>query len=252
MVRILAIADLHENIDVLRDIESLFDYDLLVLLGDLAELKILELYEVLSRINKEVVMISGNHDCVRCLEKIARKHNNIHYILRGREIIEINGKEITIVGISGIYGRRGESPLYFTDNHLLNLIRRIQDEGWETDIVISHTPPYRCADFLPKGGRGGLKQLITLRDLCKPRYWITGHTHVLAIEERNGTLTVNCGLGYIGDFAIIDTEKDKAMISRLFTVYVDIDENPEWDFVYQIRRTRSFKRLLRDLSMTLS
>jgi len=252
LVRILAIADLHENIDTFKDIISLTNFDMLILAGDLSELRVLEFYEVLKQINKPIVLINGNHDCCRCFDRIAKKLDFVHYIHRGEISIEVDGEEFLVVGISGIYGKRREPPLYFSDNHLIKLISSLQKEDVKADILISHTPPYRAADFLPKGGRGGLKQFLALMDLCEPKYWIAGHTHVLAAEKRGETIIINCGLGYIGDFALIDTRRDRVVISRLFIEYIDIDENAEWNFVYMIRRTRSIRRLLEIMANKIS
>lgn len=252
MVKILAISDLHENIDMLRDILSLVDFDMLILAGDIAELRVLELYEVLRNIDGRVIVINGNHDCVRCLERISSKLSNVDYIFRGKIEVEIDGEKLVIVGISGIYGKRGDSPHYYSDNHLMKFLSRLQKEDVRADIIVSHTPPYKHADFLPKGGRGGLKQLIAFKDLCEPKYWVAGHTHVLAAEKHGETVTINCGLGYIGDFALIETTSEKVIISRLLTEYIDLDENPEWNFVYLIRRTRSIRRLLRAIASKIA
>ncbi|MEM2222719.1 MAG: metallophosphoesterase [Candidatus Korarchaeota archaeon] len=252
LARILAISDIHDNIDALRDILYMVNFDMMVLAGDILELKALEFFRVISRIQKHVVMIHGNHDCHLCLDKIAKKLRFVHYIRQGWVNLEIDGEELTILGVSGIYGKEKVSPLYFEDKHLIRLVSKIQESCTKADIIVSHVPPRYCADFLPKGGRGGLEQLLTLMDLCEPKFWISGHTHVLAVEKRMKSVTINCGYGYIGDFVLIDTKKEKVVISRLFLDVVNAEKDREKDFVFAIRKTKSMRRISKLIANSIS
>ena len=62
------------------------------------------------------------------------------------------------------------------------------------------------------------------------------------------TLAVNCGLGYIGDLTLIDTERKNVMLGRIYTGDIPEEEPPTWDFLYHLRRTKSYNRILIETS----
>lgn len=248
LARILAISDIHDNTTAFRDILSLTNFDMVVLAGDISELKPSEFFQVVSRIQKPTIIIHGNHDCHWCLRKIAEKLDFVYYVRRGLINLEVGGEEFTILGVSGIYSKRGGNPLYFTDRQLIRLISEIHENDVKVDIAISHTPPRYCADFLPKGGRGGLKQLLALVDTCEPKFWISGHTHVLAVEKRGESIAINCGSGYDGDFILIDTKSKKVVTSRLFLEIDEAEQSRELEFLFAMRKTQSMNRLHKSIA----
>ena len=252
MGRILAISDVHENIDMLNKILfSGISFDAVFLVGDIAELRIPELYNLLRVVDKDIVIVNGNHDCVLCLSKISKKLQHVHYIQRGVLEVEISGETYLVGVLGGIYRkRRADGVIYFDDKILIRFFRGLRKYE-SLDFMLTHVPPYHRADFLPRGGRGGLKAFLICEDMCNPKFWIAGHTHVLAVERMNNGFAVNCGLGYIGDFALIDTKKRSVVVGRYIdkdNIVFDIDNDASWDYIYYLRKTKSFKRIVQELS----
>ena len=251
MARILAIADLHENIDFLDKISRLVDYDAILLCGDIVELRTIDFVDFVSKTKRKILIISGDHDCVPCYRKIAKKYSNVEFLYRGLGSIEINGEEIRLLYLSGIYSKKKRNMTFYNDRDILGLVRKTIREHWEADIAITHTPPYHMADYLPKGGRGGLKQLLIFRDICRPKWWISGHTHVLATEKVGETIAINCGIGYIGDLVIMDTKHRSVILGRYLSGEVPDIEDPTWDFIYYMRKTDSYIHVLKTLSKVI-
>lgn len=218
----------------------------MILAGDITEIRIIELKDILGKIDKPVVIIGGNHDSIPALKKLARKIHNVHFLFRETKTIEINNDEITFLGLSGIYAKRKRDIFHFNNRDILKVARKLIRDDERADIIISHTPPYHMSDYLPKGGRGGLKQLLVLNNICEPKIWISGHTHILASEKVRGVLSVNCGMGYLGDLAIIDTKRVVAVLGRYFQGTIPPIENALWDYLYNLRRTKSYFRILRE------
>ena len=251
MTKILAMSDLHENLEFLDIVIRNMDFDALFMAGDITELHVPTLAEILHEVSVPIVIITGNHDCVPCMVKLAKKIENMTYVFRGLVSVEIDGLELNILGISGVYSRKKRDLFHFNDRDILSLVRKILNNEVEIDIVMTHTAPYKMADFLPKGGRGGLRQFLVFRDVCRPKIWISGHTHVLASEKVMDTLAVNCGLGYIGDLALINLKEHAVILGRLYRGEIPDVESPTWDFLYYLRRVKSYTRILREESKLL-
>jgi len=252
MAKILAVSDIHENIEMLNAIINHVNHDAIFMAGDIAELNVISLADTLSKTDTPVIIISGNHDCVACMEKLAKKYSNVTYVFRDIVSLNLGHTEINMLCISGVYSRKKRDLFHFGDKDILKIARKIITKDVDIDIIMTHTAPYRMADFLPKGGRGGLKQFLVLKDLCNPKFWISGHTHVLASEKVMKTLAVNCGLGYIGDLVLIDLKRKNVMLGRLYSGEIPEVESPIWDFLYYLRRVRSYNRILVETSTLLT
>jgi len=246
IAKILALSDIHENLEILENISKILSFDMMVLAGDITELRIVELKGIIEKIDKPIVIINGNHDCVAGLKRLAQKNKNIYFLSGDIKTIETENEELTFLGISGIYAKKKRDIFHFNSRDILRIAKKIIRDNNKADIIISHTPPYHMSDYLPRGGRGGLKQLLILNDICEPKIWITGHTHMLASEKVRGVLSVNCGIGYIGDFAIIDTKRIAVVLGRYFAGTVPAIETALWDFLYNLRKTESYHRLLQE------
>ncbi len=251
MARILSISDIHENVGVIKEIINTVSFDALFLCGDIVELRSIEFRDLILGIERKMLIIGGNHDCIQCYRRIASKRDNIVFMYRGTVEMEIDNELFTVLCLSGIYSRRKRDMFHYTDRDILKVLRKVIQDCCDMDIIVTHTPPYRMADYLPKGGRGGLKQLLVFRDALKPKYWISGHTHVLACERVDGTIAINCGLGYIGDLCLIDTKRENIMLGRLVSKEISIEEDPVWDFLRHIRSTDSYMRVLAESSKML-
>jgi Icc-related predicted phosphoesterase len=80
-------------------------------------------------------------------------------------------------------------------------------------ILITHNPPYGYLDKAYTGKHVGSKILLNAIKKYKPKYVFCGHIHEAKGKAKIGNTFVY-NLGWHGDYAIIDIEKDKMLGSN--------------------------------------
>ncbi len=187
-MKITCISDLHSKIPILKK------GDLLIIAGDIGilnEQHLTDFIDWVCHLNyKYIVWCSGNHDIFS--EELYKKGikpmmpKNVYYLLNS---------SVTIEGIK-IWG----SPFspYYNDwsfMHFLPQLKKIWAKIPEdTDIVITHAPPFAINDVVNGISQGcpGLRDRI--KDI-KPKYHIFGHIHEgYGIYQDEYTTYINCSL----------------------------------------------------------
>ncbi len=171
--------------------------DMLIHAGDVSsrgsQEQVLDFIEWFSNQNyKYKIFIAGNHDFF--FEKESQE--NIDSIIPSN-IIYLNDSGIEIEGIK-IWG----SPIqpWFYDWAFNRKRREEINKHWElipkdTDILITHGPPFGILDETLRGERVGCVDLLKRVNLVKPQLHVFGHIHEdYGVEEKEETTYVNASV----------------------------------------------------------
>ena len=173
MTKLVIIADTH----TFHDKAVLPKGDILIHAGDLEIRNNLELQIIIEWFEsldfKHIIWVGGNHDFY--LEQLFNSSiepimpENVHYLMN---------TEITIEGIkfwgspfSTVFGR------WAFMNHLPELKEIWNTIPSDTDIVITHSPPFGILDQCINGVSVGCPALRDKLKSIKPKYHICGHIH---------------------------------------------------------------------------
>ena len=182
-MKVVAISDTHnKHNEITHKLHALSDqgYEMIIFGGDESmsgstteTLNFLHWFNYLPF--KYKIWIAGNHSL--------GMENNPNLVKRAMEdypqVIYLNDSGVTIEGIS-IWG----SPIqpWFCD-WAFNRQRGVDiQKHWDlippdTDILITHGPPYGYGDNLEDGNRVGCKDLLATIEYNPPKYHIFGHIH---------------------------------------------------------------------------
>jgi len=180
--RIICIADthlLHEKIEYPQG-------DILIVAGDITPLgngyDTKNVLRFLSQLKyKHIILIAGNHDFwfedYPLAEEITKTYN----------ITYLNDSGVTINGIK--FWGSPVSPEFC--NWAFNRSQLQLRKHWnlipkDTDVLITHTPPYSILDQNKSKHNCGCKELLKRINIIKPKYSIFGHIH-----ESYGSLIQN-------------------------------------------------------------
>lgn len=201
-MHIAAISDLHGNLDF-----NIEPCDLLLIAGDIcpatyssytsieiqARWLIIKFKEWLEKQPiKECVAISGNHDWIWEVAKnrVPFISNKFHY-LQDNEII-LFGKKI--------YGSPWQPPF---NDWAFNMPEERLEIIWsnipeDTDILLTHAPPYGIMDQTSRGNKIGSVSLLEKIKEIQPSLCVFGHNHkdygTEKKEDMKNTVFVNCSL----------------------------------------------------------
>lgn len=191
--RIIAISDTHGQHRALKLPE---EGDILIHAGDLSRKgnrqELEDFIEWFSALNyKYKIFIGGNHDFL--LEEAEAAPDN----LIPRDLIYLNDSGIRCMGIK-LWG----SPVTpFFHNWAFNRHRGAAiRKHWnmipaDTDILITHGPPYGILDKTVYGDHTGCEDLLESTMLIKPSFHIFGHIHeAYGARELHGIKYVNASV----------------------------------------------------------
>ncbi len=175
-MQLLAFTDLHGDFQILKRIckrAAKDDIDLIVTPGDLTVFNnhLGIIMKRLQSIGKPVLLIPGNHESMRSIDKHIHKYHNLINI--HKKIVEIKG--VTFFG----YGLGGFSS---TDKELRKLA-----ESWKPklkdkkSIFLVHGPPYKSQFDTVGGSHVGNQDINYAIELLQPTVMFCGHIH-----ENNG------------------------------------------------------------------
>lgn len=153
------------------------------------------------------ILIAGNHDVTLDKTFYDSNWNNFHskyphrahdiknYVLREVGIHYLENSEITINGIK-FYGSPVQPAFggwaFGVDRGLpiQSVWSKIPDD---TDVLITHGPPYGYGDLLDMGERVGCRDLLKeVKDRVKPKVHIYGHIHEgYGVYELGATRLIN-------------------------------------------------------------
>ena len=182
---IMKIAFLSDTHGKHRELQNLPKADLLIHAGDLswngAEAEICDFIEWFTALDyRYKIFIAGNHDHGLDGAEIDGLPENCYYLCN-------NGVTIEGLKIWGI-------PFFLSDEiHLTDLYpQKIARIPADTDILVSHCPPFGILDRTTFGEQLGSEDLRTRVEAVRPRYHLFGHIHeTYGVFEMSGTTFLN-------------------------------------------------------------
>lgn len=170
--------------------------DVLIVAGDVClrgheyELKLFD--DFLGHLpHRHKVLVAGNHDWALA----DAEGEEIKSLVKNATYLEDSGVEIEGVKFWGSPWQ----PEFM--NWAFNLHRGQQlAEVWrlipdDTDVLITHTPPYGILDQIPSGEHVGCKDLLEALQRVRPKVHVFGHIHEgYGVLKQNGTTFINASV----------------------------------------------------------
>lgn len=189
-LRLVCLSDTHNNLSEI----VVPDGDVLIFAGDISmggrERELIAFNTDLVRVKdrfKKIILIAGNHDFM-----FQTNHYNAKRLVPNATYLE--DSEVIIDGVK-LYGSPWQP--WFHD-WAFNLQRGQEiKKKWDmipkdTDVLITHGPPYNILDETPRGEKVGCQDLFDAVMRIKPKVHVFGHIHWSYGEKYfNGTHFVN-------------------------------------------------------------
>lgn len=193
-LKILHVSDVHCATLNLKEVLSRESYDIVMATGDL---ECVDTAEALTEAGAEVYAITGNVDNAA----VYRKLKALGILLDGRIAIH---EGLAIGGLGGLDVK----------SSLTRLERELKDVG-RVDILLSHHPPKGILDEVYPGKHVGLSEVRALSDSLKPRLHLFGHIHESRGHLRQGsTVYVNAGPLIEGFYALITYDEFISVVEK--------------------------------------
>lgn len=188
-MRIVCLSDTHCRTDYLE----VPDGDVLIVAGDVCsrgqKIELHAFDEFLERLpHRYKLLVAGNHDFPfeRCKKKKART--------LVKQAIYLENSGVELLGVK-FWGSPWQPEFY---HWAFNLPRgKPLAEIWslipgDTDVLITHTPPYGILDSLNSGKHVGCVDLAHALQRVQPKLHVCGHIHeAYGLFEQNGTTFIN-------------------------------------------------------------
>lgn len=190
-MKIVLIADTHG----LHNKLNIPDGELLIHAGDFTRINTYEDIKIIdnwfgSLPHKHKILIAGNHDMY--LEAVGKKGKDLF-----KNVTYLLDEEIIIENVK-LYGSPWQPEFM---NWGFNLPRgQALKEKWnliplDTDILITHGPPYEILDYTIRDGPVGCEELYKAVKRVKPKVHVFGHIHEsYGIEKKDGITFVNASM----------------------------------------------------------
>jgi len=181
-MKILHLSDTHGKHHLLKDLPLA---DIIVHSGDVSfagsENEVMNFIEWFGALPyKYKIFVAGNHDDCLFGANIDGMPENCFYLCNS---------DVTIEGIK-FYA----VPMFMEDVVSGNYNNNIQQIPFDTDILITHQPPYCILDF-SEGINYGNRDLLQVVLKIQPEYHLFGHIHnAYGIEKSNNTTFVNAAI----------------------------------------------------------
>lgn len=192
MTRFIALPDLHDRADAVRDIkQAIYDADVVLLPGDMTNGNIqnlLHLLNILETYNEFIRAVPGNMDTSSILAYLARQGMSLH---RRHERVD----DVYVCGVGGALPFAGS--FVFNEatlaQFLEDCVRDVPDDA--PLVLVCHQPPFETAcDRLEDGRHVGSHAIRTFIEQRQPLLCFTGHIHdAVAIDKIGETTIVNPG-----------------------------------------------------------
>ncbi|MEM4335438.1 MAG: metallophosphoesterase [Candidatus Anstonellales archaeon] len=171
MIRILALADLHNDemvLDRLRVLESDRKYDYLVVAGDVTGKNISYAQDFIS-IVQQVFWVPGNNES----EEVRRMFEDAKFSVHGKRVEIKEGFNVVGFGFSTPtpFKTPGEMPEEEIYAHMSSL--KID----ANTILITHSPPHGLFDSIGEGINIGSRSIRKIIEEKQPKLALFGHVH---------------------------------------------------------------------------
>jgi Icc-related predicted phosphoesterase len=200
-MRLLAISDLHGDLDAARQAVEAARPDVLLSCGDWGdpgEVELADLERFTARL--PVYTVYGNHDHLEALT--AWKNAD------GSPVLLANGERrrvgpLVLAGINGIWAKSHRQPFYVLDEEVDLAAERIAAAG-PVDILLTHGCPSGVADLTWQNRHAGQACFLRAFRAIQPSVYLTGHLH-RAQEHRTraGQVIRNLGQTPKGDATLL-------------------------------------------------
>lgn len=199
---ILAVGDMHGNLNVVLKALEQSKVDLLVSTGDWGDPNQVDegiFQAIVARV--PVLTVYGNHDYVDLLRNAKNQDGSLVLLSQG-EVREFGG--LRFVGISGIWAKSHRKPHYVTDEDVRQIAEHVAHEHEHVDVMITHGCAIGLADEVPGGGHGGQRCFLEAFRQISPRLYLCGHLHLPQKRVlKDGRTIINVGYGGEGDYWIV-------------------------------------------------
>lgn len=175
-MKILAFTDIHGSSTALKRIEQKTksqNPDLLVCAGDISmfEHGIYGLLRRLNKLNKQILMIHGNHEDASTFNKLSKSFKNIIFIHK----IHFIWDNALFLGYGG--GGFAMIDKAFEKNAAMKFKNIIKNNADKKIIFITHAPPYKTRLDKLEQGHCGNKSIRHFIERNKIGILICGHLH---------------------------------------------------------------------------
>jgi Icc-related predicted phosphoesterase len=209
-MRILAMADLHGNVEKLSSLQYV-DVDLIAFCGDLQNLEPIDqarpVAEALAGLGPPVLIVPGNMDPKEIVPELW-KSVGLRMIHRS----SYRHGDCGFIGYGGMVIRdpirlKNPNRYFHTDDDIYESLTRLYEDISDSrrKIVLTHQPPRGSRDLIYNGERGGSIGLHRFVEEHQPDLLICGHIHEDWGEAVIGsTKVINVGEMRRGYYAIIE------------------------------------------------
>ncbi len=173
-MKILAFSDLHRDRRATRRIvEASVDADILVGAGDFANcgVGLADCIDILKQSHAPVILVPGNHESHSELADLCAESSHLFVL---------HGESLTLGGVT-FFGLGGEIPSRNDAAWNQTLPEKIAAEVLASvdafDILLTHTPPFGCADLQRDGSHEGSKAIAEALIARVPKLHLCGHIH---------------------------------------------------------------------------
>ncbi len=195
-MNIIAISDIHGNLNVIDEIsDQIKESDLVIISGDITKKGTrLEAKEVLNHIekyNSNILAVHGNIDRSEVIQLLEEKGYCIHNTFR---IID----DIAFFGVGGSSPTPMNTPTEYSEEKIMEYLHNgFKDINSASHIVlVTHTPPRGKRDRTFLGLRGGSKSIKKFIKSNKIDLCLAGHIH----EAHGVTNLEDCIVANSGSF----------------------------------------------------
>ena len=213
-MRILAVSDLHGDLDPVHHAYASHRPDLILSCGDWGDpdqFTERALTALLERV--PIYTTFGNHDPLELLSGLLNRDGSAVLLEQGG-VHEYDGLRLAAIG--GIWAKSHAKPHYVTDADVAAAAERISLAG-PVDILLTHACPIGLADFTPTGRHGGQRCFLDAFKMIEPRLYLCGHLH--RAQERilkDGRKVINVGATPEGSIVVIEFDPgEKTLVAKL-------------------------------------
>lgn len=202
-MKIVAISDLHGDLEPVLKIIEVEQPDLLLCAGDWGTADEISENDFLPIVQKVFTLtVFGNNDYLDLLLTI-KNNDKTPILLENGQIQQF--ENLTVAGISGIWAKSHKKPCYITDEEVIEAANNLSDQN--LDIFITHGCPIGMADLTPEGKHGGQCCFTQAFKIVYPKLHLCGHLHRKSFyQTKDRRLVVNIGFTKLGDYALFYSE----------------------------------------------
>jgi Icc-related predicted phosphoesterase len=209
-MRILAVSDLHGDLDIVRRACEVVEPDLILSCGDWGDAdEVTEPALAAFLAIAPVYTTFGNHDALDLLSRL--RNGDGAPMLLGQGTVHV-AAGLHLAAIGGIWAKSLAKRHYVTDADVAEAAARIARSG-PVDILLTHGCPIGLADLTPSGRHGGQRCFLDAQKTIAPRLHLCGHLHVP--QERvlkDGRKVINVGATSEGWIVVVEFDSNQALL----------------------------------------